>query len=150
MVLQDPRDIAETVKKTLETQGTLSKIRAQLRAHVITVLDNELSKPTVARSNDGTLFSKLIQGISLLHSSKKVIKNHVIKPELKAIDAIYECLAYLKLTSTLSVFEAETKQVGHSLPEVNIYKKPAILSWIENEGILIRVIHKSRPLPFYS
>jgi hypothetical protein len=124
MVLQDPREIAEAVKKTLETQGTLSKIRAQLRAHVVSVLDNELPKPLIQRSTDG-----------ISHSYKA--------KELKAIDAIYECLAYLKLTSTMSVFEAETRQLNHSLPETNVYKKPAILQWIESQhGILQTILKK--------
>jgi hypothetical protein len=91
MTIQESQftELVSSVKKTLESNGTLNKLKAQLRASVIKVLEPAKNSVSPTRSDLGML----LQYNSI---------------EIQALHVIHECLEALNANATLDVFLVET------------------------------------------
>lgn len=82
MTIEDAQfnEIVSSVKNTLQSDGTLNKIKAQLRASVIKVLEPVRKSTSISTRSD---------------------------IEIQALHVIHECLQYLNADATLDVFLVE-------------------------------------------
>lgn len=82
-------ELVSSVKNTLQSDGTLNKLKAQLRASVIKVLEPARTTAPHTRSDLGMILND----------------NSI---EIQALHVIHECLQVLNADATLDVFLVET------------------------------------------
>ena len=91
-------ELVSSVKNTLQSDGTLDKIKAQLRASVIKVLEPAKNTVKSTRSDIGKC-------------------NRINIKEIQELQVIHECLQARDANATLDVFLVETNfkvKIGHS------------------------------------